>query len=60
MSKDGKTRYIIEIKYAHDEKGENVEMVEITTDDIQESMKQYARNRQPLEWRVKHDYGKGL
>tara|TARA_S200002703_G_scaffold157430_1_gene165231 strand:+ start:1078 stop:1260 length:183 start_codon:yes stop_codon:yes gene_type:complete len=60
MSKDGKTRYIIEIKYSHDKKGENVEMVEITTDDIHESMKQYARNRQPLEWRIKHDYGKGL
>jgi|TARA_B100000902_G_C27123873_1_gene820078 hypothetical protein len=60
MSKDGKTRYIIEIKYVHDKKGENVEMVEITTDDIHASMKQYARNRQPLEWRIKHDYGKGL
>ena len=23
MSKDGKTRYIIEIKYAHDKKGDN-------------------------------------
>ena len=60
MSEDGKTRYIIEIKYAHDKKGENVEMVDITSNDIQLSMKEYQRNRQPFEWRIKHDYGKGL
>tara|TARA_B100001939_G_scaffold339708_1_gene346863 strand:+ start:111 stop:293 length:183 start_codon:yes stop_codon:yes gene_type:complete len=60
MSEDGKTRYIIEIKYAHDKKGENVEMVDITSNDIQWSMKEYQRNRQPFEWRIKHDYGKGL
>ncbi len=57
---DKKTRYIIEIKYAHDKKGENVEMVEITTNDLEYSMKQYQRNGQPLEWRVRHDYGTGL
>ncbi len=57
---DKKTRYIIEIKYAHDKKGENVEMVEITTNDLEYSMKQYQRNRQPLEWRVRHEYGTGL
>ncbi len=57
---DKKTRYIIEIKYAHDKKGENVEMVEITTNDLEYSKKQYQRNRQPLEWRVRHDYGTGL
>jgi hypothetical protein len=60
MDNDGKRRYIIEIKYAHDKTGEEIEMVEIHTDDIHTSMKQYQRNRQPLEWRIKHDYGKGL
>ena len=43
-----KKRYIIEIKYSHDKKGENVEMVEIHTADIEWSMKEYQRNRQPL------------
>ena len=47
-----KTRYIIEIKYAHDKKGENVEMVEIHTEDLEWSMKQYQRNRQPLTWEL--------
>ena len=54
-----KTRYIIEIKF-NDKKGENVEMVEIHTEDLEWSMKQYQRNRQPFEWRVRHNYGKGL
>ncbi len=57
---DKKKRYVIEIKYADDKKGENVEMVEITTNDLEYSMKQYQRNRQPLEWRIRHDYGTGL
>ena len=52
MSEDGKTRYIIEIKYAHDKKGENVEMVDITSNDIQWSMKEYQRNRQPFTWEL--------
>tara|TARA_Y100001938_G_C8058590_1_gene415881 strand:+ start:212 stop:385 length:174 start_codon:yes stop_codon:yes gene_type:complete len=55
-----KKRYIIEIKYSHDKKGENVEMVEIHTADIEWSMKEYQRNRQPFEWRIRHDYGSGL
>ncbi len=55
-----KTRFIIEIKYAKDVKGDSVEMVEITTNDIHQSMKQYARNRQPFEWRIKYEYAEGI
>ena len=55
-----KTRFIIEIKYAKDVKGDSVEMVEITTNDIHQSMKQYERNRQPFEWRIKYEYAEGL
>jgi len=33
----------------------------ITTDDINWSMEQYQRNRQPLEWKIKYEYkGSGL
>ena len=60
MGKEKKIGYIIELKYNGDIKGENVEMVDITTSDIQYTMKQYQRNRQPFQWRIKHDYGKGL
>ena len=60
MGKEKKIRYIIELKYNGDIKGENVEMVDITTSDIQYKKKQYQRNRQPFQWRIKHDYGKGL
>ena len=60
MGKEKKIRYIIELKYNGDIKGENLEMVDITTSDIQYTMKQYQRNRQPFQWRIKHDYGKGL
>ena len=60
MDKEKKTRYIIDLKYNKDTKGENVEMVDITTSDIKYTMQQYQRNRQPFEWRIKHDYGKGL
>ena len=52
--------YTNHIKLQKIVKGDNVEMVELMTNDIHESMKQYARNRQPFEWRVKHNYGKGL
>ena len=53
-------RYIIEVKYAHDDNGSEVETIELNTDDIQESMRQYQRNRQPLEWRVKYKYSEGV
>lgn len=55
-----KTRFVIEVKYEKDVKGDNVEMVELTTSDIHESMKQYARNREPFEWRIKYEYAEGL
>ena len=56
---DKKKRYIIEITYT-DDKGVEVESLDITTADLQWSMKQYKRNRPPLEWRVVHEYGSGL
>ena len=55
-----KTRFVIEVKYEKDVKGDNVEMVEITTNDIHQSMKQYARNRQPFECRIKYEYVEGI
>lgn len=64
MSEDGKTRYIIEIKYLDNQNrteiSKDIEEIDITTDDIEWSMEQYKRNRPPFEWRIKHDYGKGL
>jgi hypothetical protein len=56
---DKKKRYIIEITYT-DDKGLEVESLDITTDDLEWSMEQYKRNRPPLEWRVVHEYGSGL
>lgn len=64
MSEDGKTRYIVEIKYLDNQNrteiSKDIEEIDITTDDIEWSMEQYKRNRPPFEWRIKHDYGKGL
>ena len=64
MSEDGKTRYIIEIKYLDNQNrteiSKDIEEIDITSNDIEWSMEQYKRNRPPLEWRIKHDYGKGL
>ena len=57
--KTKKKRYIIEITYA-DDKGTEVESLDISTDDLQWSMEQYKRNRPPLEWRVVHEYGSGI
>jgi len=56
---DKKKRSIIEITYT-DDKGLEVESLDITTDDLEWSMEQYKRNRPPLEWRVVHEYGSGL
>ena len=50
-----KKRDIIEITYT-DDKGLEVESLDITTDDLEWSMEQYKRNRPPLEWRVVHEY----
>ena len=64
MSEDGKTRYIIEIKYLDNQNrteiSKDIEEIDITSNDIEWSMEQYKRNRPPFEWRIKHDYGKGL
>ena len=57
--KTKKKRYIIEITYT-DDKGTEVESLDISTDDLQWSMEQYKRNRPPLEWRVVHKYGSGI
>ena len=56
---DKKKRSIIEITYT-DDKGLEVESLDITTYDLKWSMEQYKRNRPPLEWRVVHEYGSGL
>ena len=55
--KIGPTRYILEIKDI--ETGDTYEEW-ITTDDIFWSMKQYQRNRKPLEWKVKYEYKSGI
>ena len=55
--KIGPTRYILEIKDI--ETGDTYEEW-ITTDDIFWSMKQYQRNRKPLEWKVKYEYARGI
>jgi len=52
-----KSRYILEIKDI--ETGDTYEEW-ITTDDIEWSMKQYQRNRKPLEWKVKYEYARGI
>ncbi len=39
--------YLIEVMY-HDT--HNTEVVTITTEDLEWSMKQYQRNRKPFEW----------
>ena len=53
-------RYIIEVKYSHDKDGSEVETIELNTKDIQWSMKEYQRNRQPFEWRGKYKYSEGV
>ena len=55
--KIGPTRYILEIKDI--ETGDTYEEW-ITTDDIFWSMKQYQRNRKPLEWKIKYEYKSGI
>ena len=52
-----KSRYILEIKDI--ETGDTYEEW-ITTDDIEWSMKQYQRNRKPLEWKIKYEYKSGI
>ena len=42
-----KFTYLIEVMY-HDT--HNTEVVTITTEDLEWSMKQYQRNRKPFEW----------
>jgi len=52
------SKFILEIKDI--ETGEIYEDW-ITTDDIFWSMKQYQRNRKPLEWKIKYEYkGSGV
>ena len=53
-----KERYIIEIKYKVSDffPDDKVEEVDITTDDINWSMEQYQRNRQPFDWKIKFHY----
>jgi|TARA_R100000084_G_scaffold47626_1_gene19704 hypothetical protein len=53
---ENKERYIIEITYHNDKKSEEVELI---TDDIDWSMEQYQRNRQPFKWKIKYHY-KGI
>jgi len=52
------SKYILEIKDINS--GDTYEEW-ITTDDINWSMEQYQRNRQPLEWKIKYEYkGSGV
>ena len=51
------SRFILEIKDI--ETGDTYEEW-ISTDDIYWSMKQYQRNRKPLEWKVKYEYARGI
>ena len=51
------SRFILEIKDI--ETGDTYEEW-ITTDDIEWSMKQYQRNRKPLEWKIKYEYKSGI
>jgi len=51
------SRFILEIKDI--ETGDTYEEW-ISTDDIYWSMKQYQRNRKPLEWKIKYEYKSGI
>jgi hypothetical protein len=51
-----KERYIVILEYHSDNKWEEVELI---TDDINWSMEQYQRNRQPFKWKIKYHY-KGI
>lgn len=42
-------KYIIEIKYILDNKKQ---IIELNTNNIENSMRQYGRNRQPLKWHI--------
>jgi len=53
---ENKERYIIIVEYHKDSKWEEVELI---TDDIDWSMEQYQRNRQPFKWKIKYHY-KGI
>jgi hypothetical protein len=55
-NKKVKEKYIINIQYKGDTKWEAVELM---TDDINWSMEQYQRNRQPFTWKIKYHY-KGI
>jgi hypothetical protein len=45
-----KKRYHIEINYFNS--NEEAEVVELETEDIEWSMDQYQRNREPLNWKI--------
>ena len=46
-------KYEIEIQYCDSkESKDKKEIITLNTEDIQKSMQEYQRNREPLEWKI--------